>query len=380
MGKALRLSAAGLLSLVLLCGLPNAAAGEAQYSEVMVLCGIASLSTLCLVAFAYMVGIMTQNDRFTLWAKSEVLQAALSVAVASLIIFALFLLDTVQIAEISNFFRIPTPLSIYDQNGSPTIYSAAKLYLENLAAFCLANIASIRYDMGAYEIRTTYTEFECDPTCLISFASINLALYGGETAKLAVSNNLLNIATVSYLTTIFQYFTLLYIENGLFLVFLPIAMVVRSVPFMRQFGGALVAVFVALYLLYPLMICVDAYLAPSLAYAMQPYLAQRTEGMDCAQTGWATYGEEFGGQSNYYVGCVEVEKTEYDIKETGISRNSMSDLNPTQLEDSIRLNALVFITAMFFPALNFMVIAAFALDISRVLGSEVDIARLGQMI
>jgi hypothetical protein len=50
------------------------------------------------------------------------------------------------------------------------------------------------------------------------------------------------------------------------------------------------------------------------------------------------------------------------------------------LEQALMFNALIFISAVFLPALNFIVIAALARDLSRFLGDEADISRLGQMI
>jgi hypothetical protein len=58
----------------------------------------------------------------------------------------------------------------------------------------------------------------------------------------------------------------------------------------------------------------------------------------------------------------------------------MERLHPNELPSAIQLNILIFLTSIFLPAINFIVIAALGRELSRFLGEEADISRLGQMV
>lgn len=369
---------------------PHPEVAVKKFGDVLMVAALAALGMLTLVALVYMGGEFLQNPRMLTWAKTEAMQAFVSVAVASVAIFAVFALAEVTVGEIGGVFNAPTPL-LYRGNGGQNVYGGALLYLENLAAVSLANVAQLRYNLGAYEIRTSYTKYDCDAACKISLSSVNLAIFGGETVKLAITNNLLGTATVAYLSTVFQYFTLQYVINGLFYLFLPIAIIVRSMPFMRQFGGALMGIFIALYVLYPLMLVADAFVAPSLAKNM-PGVATLYErsGQSCETSGENVFGQyvpQDGGPRKYMT-CVSGKKNERELGGSSLHDTSEASLNEmddpggsmTDLANSIRVSILIFLAAVFLPALNFIVIAALGRDLSRLLGEETDISKLGQMV
>jgi len=342
----------------------------------MELCVLAAIGTMMLVALAYMAGEIMQNPKIIMWAKTEALQAVVSVASVAAILLIMAAFSQANLAELFGIFGLGVP-GAFAGHESQTVYGGAIVYLERLGAMGLANIAQIRYDLGAYEIRTTYTEYSCQGQCLMTLVSFNTLIYGGETMNLAVANNLLSTATVSYLSIVFQYFTLQFIVNGLFAVFLPIAIVMRAIPFMRGFGGAMIGIIVALYILYPAMIVLDSALAPSLAAGISGgsglVFDNRAQGIGCDQTG----NEVFGAGN---VACNGGGKKEDDLKKVGISGSVMESLGPSGIDRTLRLNVLMFLAAVFLPALNFIVIAALARDISRVLGEEADIGKLGQMV
>jgi hypothetical protein len=331
-------------------------------------------------------GEALHNPRMLSWAKAEALQIFASLAVVCVVLFVLGMLCYMQVGELAGLTGVQGPLVYKGQNGQYTLFEGAILYLEYLGTTSLAHISAVRYAMGAAEVRTTYTEYECDAICLYSMASSTVAKYSGESVNLAILNNMLSTATVAQLGILFQYFILLYIAKGLFALFLPLAIIIRSVPFMRQFGGALIAIFISLYILYPAMIVANAYMAPSLAKGLYPYYPEielRSQGgppSSCA-TVQAAFSESPGSASSIYLSCVDASPKEPDIRSWGISNSRMEDIKPkVSLSSTVKAGALIFIAAIFFPALNFIVIAALARELSRLLGEEADISRLGQMI
>ncbi|VVB99922.1 Uncharacterised protein [uncultured archaeon] len=356
---------------------------SAEFSGTLQLCAIAGVAMAALIALTYMFGEFFQNPKMLTWAKTEAMQLFVSLVIATVVIWAVGTFCTVQAVELKGMLNNNLPV-LYSAHPDLTLYSAGINYLENLAGMALANVASIRYNLGAYEIRTTFTEYKCDGICLFTMSSTNEAAFGGETLNLAVTNNLLSTATISYFTAEFQYFTMLYIANGLFVSFLPLAIVIRSIPFMRQFGGALVGIIMALYILYPAMVVVDSYVAPGLAQATGATLYAR-DGISCGGHGEKVFSVMAGSPPSpqAYVTCLDSGaglKQETELANSGTYRSDMTALAPSPLAASIKLNVLIFLASVFLPAINFIVIAALARDMTRFLGEEADISRLGQMV
>jgi hypothetical protein len=148
-----------------------------------------------------------------------------------------------------------------------------------------------------------------------------VSTHSGLYTEIGTLSMFLQGAMVSHLSVFFQLFTLQYIYagTGLLMVFLPLGIVLRSLPFVRGFGGSLIALVVALYIFYPLMLVIDGLIVESVMNGFPPV----------------------------------------DIYGT---------------------NAITYIAAVFLPAINFIVIAALTHTLSGALGEELDVSRLGQMV
>ncbi len=374
------------------CALPPSICEEATANQIFWLAGMAALGTGIMIALAYMFGEVFQNARVLTWAKTEIMQVFVSLIIVGAVLGTAQLFCTLEVGEISSIFTPQHLPKIYENHQTASIYSGAIIYLENLMDAAQTNMRSLRYLVGAYEIRTSYTSMTCKNECWISLMGTNEAAYGGESLQLAIANNLLSTATISYLTAAFEYFTLQYIVNGLFLVLLPLAIVMRSIPFMRQFAGALVAIFIALYIMYPTMLLLNAMMAPgmvnNLSGSSSPpvfYLS------DCKGLDLFTYKDASPGAECEKQGSTAGGKTyTYDEAGLGGSWSGISAEVPyapngaagdsNRLEDYVRTSGLIFLLTVFLAAFNFIVIAAVARGLSHFLGEEVDISRLGQMI
>jgi len=352
-----------------------------QFNGILEACGIATLALFALIALAYIGGETMQSPRMITWAKTEAVQGVASIIIASVLVFTLMTMCDFQIGELKSVFGLSALPKIYEANGgTDTLYVGALRYIENMAALALSSVNSLRYDLGSYEIRTSYNTFECSGDCLFSLSSVSISPFGGESMSLAITNNLLGIATMSYLAVIFQYFTLLYIYGGLFLVFLPFAIIMRSMPFMRHFGGSLIAIFVSLYLLYPLMLVADAYVAPGFTVNSDPVVMCDRDGRLCAGKDIFSAGSVIGITCSTAGTDPCYGHYEWQMEGIGRSKSAMNGLHPNETWQAIKLNVLIFMAAVFLPALNFVVIAALGRELSRFLGEEADMSRLGQMI
>ncbi|MCX8195222.1 MAG: hypothetical protein N3G22_03920, partial [Candidatus Micrarchaeota archaeon] len=341
---------------------------SSQFSSTLTLAAMGAIAMSIIVALAYMLGQSIGNARLLNWAKTEAFQLLASITVAAFIIWVLLTLCNMRIGEVSDWLGLNLP-PIYAAAKTHNLFNGSMIYLENLGGATHTNLASLRYNLAAYEIRTSYQQYICDPLCKLTLASQIISIFGGESVYLAITNNLLSVGTIAHLTVLFEYFLLVYIVKGLFIEFLPLAIVIRSVPFMRQLGGALIGIFVALYILYPAMLVANAFITPA--------LAQYGAGVQVIDRGTGCAGVQVFGNT---ISCVPGLKESEIEKAAGVSEGAMQSIAPSDIIDSIKFSSLVFIAAVFLPAMNFVVIVAFARDLTRFLGEEADISRLGQMI
>ena len=393
------------IALVAAAGVANAAGticGSSNFNDVLVYSGMAAIATGCIIVLCYMFGEFFQNARVITWAKTESVQVFASLAIALIILGLLGSFCDLKIGDVGTVFNTGTGASalslpeIYKNYQDKPLYDSGIIYLQNLMGLTETNLMSLRYAVGAYEIRTTVTKMDCDKGCWSSFVGSNIGLYSGESVLLAVTNNLLSTATIAHLSAMFQYFTLLYINSGLFAIFLPMAIVIRSMPFMRQFGSALIAIFLSLYIMYPLMLVFDSVVASGITRA--PIDLYRDQ---CPTSNPTCKCNPVGGSSELQAYCpgTDLLKTVGGPEGAACHRDDGShcyyeqdmDLSFHEVlvgtfppvppfAEQARANALIFIIAVFLPAANFIVIAAMARGIGQLFGEDVDISRLGQMI
>lgn len=360
---------------------------QQQFSGTIEASAIAALATIFLIVIAYIGGEAIQNPRLLAWAKAELVQVFISITFVVLILFALSTFCNLKVSELKSMLGLSYMPKIYASNeGSDNLYTGAMRYVENLAALGLSNIHSLRYNAAAYEIRTSFSTFECKGICVFSLSSTSVSPFSGESINLAITNNLLSIATISYLSSLFQYFTLIYIYGGIFAFFLPLAIVIRSIPFMRHFGGSLIAIFISLYLLYPFMLLVNSFLVPGLIPQGKEVLLCSRDNSECKEadvfsTTLANSGKVACKKPGQSPCGGYMEWNMQDAKGDLVwGQNDMKKFKPTPTEKAVELNVLIFLASVFFPAMNFIVIGAFGRSLSRFIGEEADLSRLGQMI
>ncbi|HQT44601.1 MAG TPA: hypothetical protein PLO51_01365, partial [Candidatus Micrarchaeota archaeon] len=190
-------------------------------------------------------------------------------------------------------------------------------------------------------------------SCLVGGPGYSQSKYSGEYSIEGMLSSLLNTTTASYLSAIFILFTLNFLTNGLFLYFLPLGIMLRSIPFMRGFGGALIALVLVMYIGYPVMLTADMFLwYPS-------YTAMH---VDTKLGGALDETAPLGGGLGA-VGALIAGPPSYD-----------------STPDMIFLSATAFFVTDFLLAINFIVLAAAAKSLSHMIGDEIDISRLAQMV
>jgi hypothetical protein len=231
-------------------------------------------------------------------------------------------------------------------DADDTVYVSAEKYLLFLRGYCHETMKGLRIAMGAGEIKAGKTRWKCTGviSCILGGPGYSVSPGAGYTSVIEVAGIFLNSATVSTVSAFFMHFVLRYISGGFLLFYLPLGLALRSVSITRPLGSTLVAISLTLYIFYPLMLVLNSMIFPSIAGNIP----------------------DLGPYSNeQYMGGLEVIYRSYDAP-------SMDSL--------VRWTAYSFFGAIFLPAVDFVIIVALARETGHLLGEEIDISRLSQMV
>jgi hypothetical protein len=348
---------------------------------------LASIAASGLIAFAYMIGIFLQNPKFMVWAKTEIFQVAVSIA---LVFVALFMVGVVGLDPDSTFVVNAGwigALSEEDVAGAYlyppiqeefSIYETGEAYLQNLAYFSHRTVRASRTLMGVTDEFSKYMRTPCTPPifgCLLGVNGVNARPLSGATALMQASNLMLYTSTASYLTVLAQIFFLKFIKlggGGLLAVYLPLAIVLRSLPFMRQFGGALLAICFSLFLIFPALLYVESTF-------WNPY--SWIEGGAAGDTFRNNGGSV--GEFVYYLDNVKHGGKYGDLfyRASAADPGAVTIGQTYGLFDKIaRMVSFSFISSTFLFTFNILAVSASATLFARILGTEVDLSRLMQIV
>ncbi len=352
------------------------------WSEVISLSIFSSFIAAIVMGLAYAFGQITQNPRYLVWAKTEIFQVIVSIAIVFIIVFLVGLVGLDSGAGLTLDYGLLKALapdsSTYSHpaiSDSSNVFETADAYLTNLAYFSHHSVRASRTLMGAAEEMSKYGRSPCVPPwllCLIGNNGVNARPVAGVAALSQASNLLMYTSTSAYLTILAQIFFLKFIQSGALAIYLPLAIVLRSLPFMRPFGGGLLAICISLFLLYPTLLYIESTFwdpwdwisedGDTLSWDWIDNFVNGVEGKEDA----LSYGGVFmqGGNWN-------------PLK--GDSEDSFSAIL-TAYEHILRAASASFLSATFLFTFNIITISASAMLFARLLGSEVDMSRLVQIV
>lgn len=226
-----------------------------QGSQWIILAGIAITTAYLVVAAVYMFAKAFNSAEFVSWSHKELFQVTATLVIVFIIIFT----SAVENYVVETYIQPTTGLSVYAASEgflppagqSPTI-AAAIQYLTMVRNY-------VSYRLGTALI--TYTSLQAAMTSLMTtqdffggVVSINFEEVRNTIGKPLSSmySNILNALMGSLGVTSAQIWFLEMINNIAFPLILPIGIVLRTTPFMRNTGSALMAIAVGFYLIYPL--------------------------------------------------------------------------------------------------------------------------------
>ncbi|MFA5411873.1 MAG: hypothetical protein WC350_00805 [Candidatus Micrarchaeia archaeon] len=323
--------------------------------------------TLVVIAVAYALGQALQNPNFSVWAKTEIYQVLVSAFLVMLVLFMIGLLqDSVKYGLVRGI--APAGIPVYEKpeiGDEDNVFTTAEKYLLNSADFSYVEMRASRGLYGALDVLARYRRSPCMPAiflCLYGPNGYNFGRDMGASSWMQVVNLSMYTDTVSYLTIMIQITFLRFIQDGGFLLFLPLAIVLRSLPFFRQLGGGLMGICIALFIIYPSLLFVE-----SMFWSPHEMLG----GVD---------GAGYRGLVNFG-GEMDRDRVIFGVFENGLP-DAYDDYSEVRGVIGVQTGAaaISFLGSTFLFSLNIITITAAAREMGRLLGQEADLSRLMHII
>lgn len=308
---------------------------------------LAFFISLLVVVFAYYISQFLQNPKISLWAKTELLQIFISAVFILLILHLINVscqLTTSSLEEIINLTASPP------QNQS--LLEASLIYLKNTANYAHRAFLYTRYVMGKVNVAESYSIWKCAiPLCFFTQGGT-----GSSSAPISGSSYFYSGLFAAFNVSFFAFFYsmmhiafLEYIHSGFFLFLLPIAIIFRSLPFMRTVGSLFISIIFNFIVTYLLL-----FSAVSLVISVPPLPPSVNEGSLKVS----------GGFWSWFTG-------------SGITATPVSG---EEVSSSFIFAATSFVYATFIPSLILLATLASTAYMAKLLGEEIDLSRIMQMI
>lgn len=210
---------------------------------------------LLMVALAYMLGQLFSNVHLSMWAKDELYQLVLSLAMIALIVAifqglcAFTSAETLSLASTSMFPGVSNPFSLAEQHLEWLATAQGMAASESL-------MKSSLHDQ--YEA-TAFLYIGYPPP----FGGQSGAFNANYKARAQYKDMLLNFLMPSIISLRLQGIALHLIEVYTISLLLPLALLLRMFPFTRTMGNFLIALSLACYTLLPLLYALFAVTAYS---------------------------------------------------------------------------------------------------------------------
>jgi len=293
--------------------------------------GTSALLSILAISLMYMAGMAIRSPTIGAWARIEVYQAAATVMFVSA---AAFMVGTACDVDLSFFgtylYLSPAPPGF---TGSTDFFEAGGIYLRALQERVYEYFDIVKTILMRWEVRVSRSEYNCPMSCFILPHGWSIDPGMGYYAKMGAGYFALNTLVVSMLSLSSLLYMLEYAASGALVLLFPLGALFRSIPYMRGFGGALMALALVLFLGLPIILFVNALLAYgalTLPIPLPP---------SCTEDGSG--------------GCIA---------------------------PMAAMAATAGFTTVFLPLLDFIFLAAFGRELAELFGSELDLTRLSQLV
>ena len=326
--------------------------------------GLALMVTLMFIAIAYAAGKFFRNPRFEVWSKVEIYQVFITVFLVIVIAWGADFVGGEHAFQYGELRLLAPTFTEYEHppiTDTDSIRTTSTKYIDNMLFYAGEQLEASRNIYGSGERENRYQRSYCQPQiflCLFGSNGFNMRATGGASAWLQVANLTMYTDIVSYITLLVQknLLAFIFLGGGLGL-YLPIAIILRSLPFLRPLGGGLIAICVSLFLVFPMLLFIE-----SIFWNPADMLSE------------SEWEEVFSTGPNQ-----EVSEDEFDAVPT--TKPSGSEYPYVEkFRYILKGAAAMFISSSFLFTLNILAVAASAREFGRLLGQEVEMTRLLQVV
>ncbi len=334
---------------------------------------IAAIATTVVIAFSLMIGRVLNNAKLTLWAKTEIVQLFVSIAAVLFLGSMVNVFCAIDMGEMAALFSFPAPHS-----GSVSVFDAAETYLVEAGVYAHNALGVVRYHLQGYTLLSFLSVFLCDLRCFFGYSGTNTQAFGAYGSAIGALNIFFNSTLLGLITVISHLFLLLFVYRGFVLLFLPMGVFLRSMPYMRTFGSLLMAVAISFLIVYPLIL--------SVFYLMGDVLVERTtDYVPDEDLGWFRRSEQkfhnLGGTSTGGAGGALWASIQAAFAGgEGLKNDYFPDEHPERPVDAIIFAASAFLAAAFMPTVALIGTIASISYITRMMGETIDLSRITRMI
>jgi len=355
------------MTVTLMCG---TAFGTFLSGTILPIVAAATFTTMMLIAVTFMIGRALANPKLTLWAKTELVQLGVSLASVGVIVLTVNLFCSMDMAEIATMFSV---------TGAPTtsinIYDAATTYLNETLRYTHNAVIVIRYHLETYMVLTYFSAFTCDFAvgniglgCFFGYSGTQGQPFGGYSAQLATMNTFFTSTLIAYFSTLNSLFILLFVYRGFVFLFLPLGIFLRSMPYLRGFGSLLIALAMSFLTIYPFMLGV--------LYLMGGVLVDRPNYVPAGLTMSAYDEAVFPDKEGAGTGLASSVRGASYVKELYFGPLGVKE----KLGETVAFAAYAFLAGVFFPSIVLLATIASVSYMTRLMGEEIDLSRLTQLV
>jgi len=330
--------------------------------------GVAAMLTSITIAAAYAYGEAINNPKATTWAKIEAVQLFVSIAAVILLISIMGSLCNFKFGDVLSITTLGSGISSIDKNLN--FYESAHDFLYKSADYSHNVLRIERYIVGGLNMLENRGRWCCSADCgtanemwcLFGNSGVSSAPFGGAGTSMVALNIAFNSALFSYVSSLNFLFIYLYGISSMMLLLLPLGIFVRSLPFMRSLGSLMLTVAVCFFIVYPALLNLMFVVSDSLTggftipSSLKDYMDE-TQLSDLSDSDYFDFGpvdqfnEKIFGTANY---------------------NFFSD--------ALQVAGKAFFIAVFLPTLALLGTIASIRYIGKMMGEEIDLSRIVQMI
>lgn len=373
----------------LICG---AAFGSLLNSTILPLIAAATMATITLIAVAFMAGRVMANPKLLLWAKTELIQMAVSLVSVTVLMLTVQGFCAINMSEVAGYFGLTA--------SSGSVYAGAMEYLTGALHYTHNALQVVRYHLEAYMVLAYFNAFICDYNigniglgCFFGYAGDTQSPFGGYGTQLATLNAFFSSTIIAQFSVLNFLFILLFVYKGFVFLFLPFGIFLRSMPYMRSFGSLFIALAMSFLIVYPFILAVFNLMGgvlfdrPNYAPSSITMSDYDESIFSDAANGFAQILVSVGGKD--VVRCTYFGDDDGEcMAEAAASQaliGGIYGLPPEKfvkekLADTVAFAAYAFLAGVFFPSSALLAAIASVGYMTRLMGEEIDLSRLTQLV